>query len=272
MCQRRPAVRHRLSKSLLVGVIALFLCLGSPSRGQAQQQVEPYSVWTYSLYKTITYETLTNLADIPLYYAVLGGAAPASALFNTVNVVTAGATYYAYEVAWNFYGPPIRGQPPSVVVDAEIKKTLLYRVVSTGRNLALGYAFTGSAAATVSFALVSNVVDGTLYVANEYGWYAYGPAMAPGEVVTLPEMAAELGLSAPTADDTRVAAIAAGAVAGAIVANVATGGAATPVLALAAPAVAQSGAAYLGGLATAAIGAVGGGYIVDWLLSGDNDS
>src|SRR5438093_1309493 len=124
--------------------------------------------------------------------------------------MTAAAAYYTYEVAWNHYGPSIRDVPPSVAVDVEIKKTLLYRVVSTARNLVLGYAFTGSAAATVSFALVSNVVDGTIYIANEYGWYAYGPTVAPGEGASFPQMASELGLSAPTEDTYLVAAIAIG--------------------------------------------------------------
>lgn len=267
--QRRPTPRYRLSKILLVGTAALFLCLGTASRSHAQEQPEPYSVWTYSLYKTITYEFFANLADIPLYYTVLQGAAPTSVLFNTVNVLTAAAAYYTYEVGWNFYGPSIRNQPASVVVDVEIKKTLLYRVVSTARNLVLGYAFTGSFTATVSFALVSNVVDGAIYIANEYGWYAYGPTAVPGEVVPFPLLASELGLSAPTEDDYRASAIAIGAVAGVVIANVATGGMATPVLALGAPgaisAVAPSGAAYLAGLATTAFGAFGGGYVVDWL-------
>ena len=192
-----------------------------------------------------------------------------SVMFNTVNVLTAAATYYTYEVGWNYYGPSIRNEPPSVGVDVEIKKTLLYRVVSTARNLALGYAFTGSATVTVSFALISNVVDGAIYIANEYGWYAYGPTAVPGEVVPFTLLASELGLSAPTEDDYRVSAIAVGAVAGVIVANVVSGGMATPVLALGAPAAtsaaAQTGAAYLGALAITAIGASGGAYAVDWL-------
>jgi uncharacterized membrane protein len=262
------ATRSRLA----VAAAALILCIVSAAPAGAQQERQPApetadttSVWTYSLYKTITYETFANLADIPLYYVVLGGAAPTSALFNTVNVLTAGATYYVYEVGWNLYGPPIRGQPPAAIVDAEVKKTLVYRVVSTGRNLALGYAFTASAPATVGFALISNVVDGALYVANEYAWYAYGPAVASDEVVPFPELMAEFGVSAPTADDYRVPAIALGAVGGAILVSAATGGLAAPVLALA-PAAAPSGAAYLGGLAATVIGAIGGGALVDWLL------
>src|SRR5260370_24153247 len=103
--RRRPATGERLSKGLLAGAAGLFLCIGPPSLGYTQEEAKPYSVWAYSLYETITYEFFANLADIPLYYTVLGGAAPTSLLFNTVNVVTAAAAFYTYEVAWNLYGP-----------------------------------------------------------------------------------------------------------------------------------------------------------------------
>src|SRR5262249_35927187 len=144
---------------------------------RAADEAQPYSVWTYSLYKTITYEFFSTVADIPLYYALLGGSGYGF-LFNAAHVATAAGTYYAYEVAWNIYGPPIPGQPAEVVVDIEARKTLIYRGASTVRNFALAYAFTGSAIASVSFAIISSAVEGVIYVANEYGWYAYAPPPA----------------------------------------------------------------------------------------------
>jgi uncharacterized membrane protein len=255
---------YRLSRVLLAGVAALFSCVGPPSLGGAQEAAQPLSVWEYSLYKTITYEFFANLADVPLYYIVLGGTG-AGALFNTVNVLTAGAAYYTYEVTWNLYGPSIRDRPPSEVVEVEITKTLLYRVVSTARNLVLAYAFTESATASLSFALINNVVDIAIYGFNEYAWYVYGPAVAPGTNVSFPEMASELGLPAPSDDTYRVAAISLGAVAGVIIVNVLTGGTATPVLLMGTSATVEGTAAYLGGVGIAAFAAVGGGYAVDWL-------
>jgi uncharacterized membrane protein len=145
------------------------------------------SVWRYSFYKTVTYEFFANLADIPLYRALLGGAAPATAAFTQVNVVTAAAAYYSYEVMWNLYGPRIQDAAPQTAVRLELEKLLLYRVVSTARNLALVYALTGNATVTVGFAVASNVVDSALYIANEYGWYTYGPPVAtgPSSIVSL---------------------------------------------------------------------------------------
>jgi hypothetical protein len=64
----------------------------------------------------------------------------------------------------------------------------------------------------------------------------------------------------------RVVAIAAGAVAGVIVANAVTGGLATPVLVMGAgDAVLIPGSGIYVSAATAAIGAVAGGYLGNWL-------
>ena len=141
---------------------------------QPQAQAQPMSVYRYSFYKTVTYETVVNLADIPLYRVLLGGTAAVTPLFTAVNVVTAAGAYYGHELLWNIYGRSER-ESPSTALDVGVKKFLLYRVVSTARNLALGYAFTGNATMSVGFALVTNLLDGSVFIANEYAWYVYGP-------------------------------------------------------------------------------------------------
>ena len=164
----------------LVLPATLFLCLTAAHPTCAQEQPEAYSVWDYSFYKTATYAFFTNLADVALYYTVLRGSGAGSVLFTTVNAGSAAATFYAYEVAWNFFGTPVSDLPPGEAVETGIRKALLYRVVSTARNVVLGYAFSGSAAATVSFVLVSAVVDSAIYLANEHGWYGYtAPSVTP---------------------------------------------------------------------------------------------
>lgn len=164
---------------------ALLLCLcwpvaaraADPPGAPAQPAAEPTSVWLYSLYKTITYETVANLADIPLYSTVLAGAQASTALFTGINVASAAAAYYTFEVAWNVYGPSVT-DPGASPIRLEIEKTLLYRVVSTTRNIVLAYVLTGNTSATLSFVLINNLVDAVVYVGNEYGWYRYGPPIA----------------------------------------------------------------------------------------------
>jgi uncharacterized membrane protein len=81
----------------------------------------------------------------------------------------------------------------------EIEKTLLYRVVSSVRNVVLAYTFTGSYVATFGVVVINNVTDTVLYVANEYGWYRYGPPVATvwGNGASLQDVKAGLHLTAP---------------------------------------------------------------------------
>jgi hypothetical protein len=82
----RPVLPVVLAALLLAAVTT------GAARGQEPQPPhQPTSVWLYALYKTITYETVANLADIPLYTTVLAGAPGGTALFTAINVATAAA-------------------------------------------------------------------------------------------------------------------------------------------------------------------------------------
>ncbi|MFO1057386.1 MAG: hypothetical protein U1E53_10520 [Dongiaceae bacterium] len=87
------------------------------------------------------------------------------------------------------------------------------------------------------------------------------PLAARADTAAAPAMPTEDG-----AGSYRVVAIAAGAVAGVIVANAVTGGLATPVLVMGAgDAVLVPGGGFYLSAATAAVGALAGGYIGSWL-------
>ena len=64
--------RHLPASYATAGVM-LLLPLAATPRAHADE-AHPISVWEYSLYKTITYETVANLADIPLYNTMMTGA------------------------------------------------------------------------------------------------------------------------------------------------------------------------------------------------------
>jgi uncharacterized membrane protein len=178
-----PSLPDRRRRGVAAAAMMIvLLCAVLPIGAHAQQPALPASgqspsVWVYSLYKTITYEAAANLADVPLYSTVLVGAQTGAVLFNSVNIATAAAAYYTYEVGWNLYGPQIN-TAGSNAMRVEIEKTLLYRVVSSARNVVLAYALTGSPSVTLGFLAISNVIDTVVYVGNEYGWYRYGPPMA----------------------------------------------------------------------------------------------
>lgn len=121
--------------------------------------------WERSLYKTLTYESVANLSDLALSVALIGGTALGSG-FLTVNTASSVATYYAHEYAWSVLGPP-----PAEKTNATIAaKTFVYRIVSTTRNVAIGFAFGGAAGAVAAYAASVAFVHTGLYVANEYAW------------------------------------------------------------------------------------------------------
>ena len=165
-----------MARSRATAYVVLFLFLAPATRVHAAE-TQPISVWAYALYKTITYETVANIADIPLYNTMMVGAEASAGLFTAVNVATAAMAYYIHELAWNIYGPSEQ-ESQSTATRVGLEKLIVYRVVSTTRNLVLGYAFTGNATATLGFALINNAVDIVVYIGNEYAWYVYGPPVA----------------------------------------------------------------------------------------------
>jgi uncharacterized membrane protein len=127
-----------LRRVALVAVLATLLA-ATPDRGHAHEPSA--SVWTYSFYKTLTYEFFANGSDLILY-STLGGTAASSVPFMAVDVLSAASAYYIHELAWNIFGPTPETSAGSI--ELGLTKTLTYRVVSTSRNLVLAYAFTGS--------------------------------------------------------------------------------------------------------------------------------
>jgi len=169
-----PKLAVKVCGLAAASVVVLLLAGGPAGAQEPASRAGAISVWTYSLYKTITYELWANLADIVLYAHFTGVPPAATGLFTVVNVTTAAGAYYVHEVLWNLYGPPMQ-ESAGTALEVGMEKVILYRVVSTARNLALLYVFTGSVSMSVCFAVASNVVDAILFAANEYAWYAWGP-------------------------------------------------------------------------------------------------
>jgi len=161
-----------------VMLLAALLC-AAPGPGRAQ---EGPSVWSYSFYKTLTYEALANGADFVLYATVLGGTVAGAVPFLVVNSLSAASAYYVHEVAWNVFGPA--PETSTGVVELGLAKTLTYRVVSTAQHMAVAYAFTGNPWAAAGYAVATTLSDTVIYIANEYGWDVYGPPLPGSRAAT----------------------------------------------------------------------------------------
>lgn len=155
-------MRGRLAASVLV--LGLLAAISSAS-AQGIAPSGPMPAWERSLYKTLTYESVANLSDLALSIALIGGTALGSG-FLTLNTTSSIATYYAHEYAWAVFGPPPAEKTGQIIA----AKTALYRVISTARNVAIGFAFGGTAGAVGANAASVAVVHTGLYVANEYAW------------------------------------------------------------------------------------------------------
>ncbi len=70
----------------------------------------------------------------------------------------AGAISHTHEVAWNLYGPSL-GRSPLTAMEVGGGKVLTYQGLSTARNLALVYAFTGSVPATLGYGKAERPVE-----------------------------------------------------------------------------------------------------------------
>jgi uncharacterized membrane protein len=182
---RRVKTLRRLS---VLAALAVFLLAARPGHA-ADAESEPLSVWKYSFYKALSFEVAAGVIEAPLYPLLLGGTVAAAGVFAVVGVTTALAAYYGQEVLWNLYGPSVQENPESAL-EVGTGKLATFWVMNTARNIVLVYAFTGAVTGAVTYAMIANAIDATVYAGNEYVWYAYGPSMKTTSVVA--------GLPVPT--------------------------------------------------------------------------
>lgn len=171
-------MRRRCSLSPAAG--ALVACLAAapaaaePAPAGTSAEPTPLPAWEQTLYKTLTYQAASNLSDLALYAAFLGGTAGGSVGFVAVNVAAAMALYYSHDYAWATLGPAPEDKTNGTIAE----KTATYRAAATAKNFALGYAFGGSATAATAFVLAGAVADTALFVGNEYAWDLFRPRAA----------------------------------------------------------------------------------------------
>ncbi len=168
--------------SLAAGTFAAALTLGSAGQALATElpatlpatssaEPKPLSSWERAAYKTLTFQTVANLADVALFGAIFEAGAGTSAIFLVANTATAAMLYYPYELAWDRFGPP----PSQTTPDTLATKAVSYQVLTGARNLALSYVFTGSLLPSVGFAAAAFAIDTVIYATNDVAWDTFRP-------------------------------------------------------------------------------------------------
>lgn len=175
-----PVTRTR-KRLLTIVVIAMLGCAGAPTAARAFEPFFPtepaeeptISLWKRAIYKTITNETMANIADVALFAVFFGATASTAAGFLAVNLATHTTVYYGHEVAWNYLGPEVTDENQLSIAT---QKTVTYRIASAARHFALGSALgTGEAAASLAYTVAAELVDATVYFTNETLWWMFGP-------------------------------------------------------------------------------------------------
>ena len=161
----QPLLRNAVGAALAIAILA-----APPARGE-----EALPEWERALYKTLTFQTAANLADVVLFGAIVGGTAATGGAFLLANTATAAAVYYPYELAWGALGPG----PAATTSETLAAKTIGYQALTAGRNLVLTYAFSGALLTSAGFVVATTAVDAAIYVANELAWDELRPRATP---------------------------------------------------------------------------------------------
>lgn len=135
----------------------------------------PLPDWERAGYKTLTFQTAANLADALLFAAISGTGAGTGVVFLAANTASAALLYYPYEMAWSDFGPP----PEATDAQTIAVKTVGYQVLTSVRNLALSYTFTGALLPSAGFAAAAFAMDSVIYAGNEVAWDLFRPRAGP---------------------------------------------------------------------------------------------
>jgi hypothetical protein len=141
-----------------------------------------------SLYKTITYTVVVLTTDQLWYMGTAAQAATTSGIFGVVNLITSPMLTYVFEYTWErcCEAPP----GPDGVRPIDVKKAIIYRVLSTSRIFALALLFGNGMSSSL---LVTGAIAATrtlVYMSNDYLWnhltaQTQGPLWRRSQTVTV---------------------------------------------------------------------------------------
>lgn len=165
-------------RAIAAAVLAAGLATGAAAQtpgGDADAILPPLPDWERAAYKTLTFQTAANLADAALFAVISGTGAGTGAIFLATNTASAAALYYPYELAWTTFGPA----PSDTTAETLAVKTVGYQTLTSARNVALSYAFTGALLPSVGFAVTAFAMDSVIYATNEVAWDVFRPRAEP---------------------------------------------------------------------------------------------
>src|SRR5215831_5871547 len=121
-----------------------------------------------SLYKTITYTVVVLTTDQLWYMGTAAQAATTSGIFGVVNLITSPMLTYVFEYTWErcCEAPP----GPDGVRPVDVKKAVIYRVLSTTRIFALTLLFGNGLGSSVLTTTAIAATRTLVYMTNDFIW------------------------------------------------------------------------------------------------------
>lgn len=162
---------HRHAIARLAGAfLASVLWSGAAAAQIAAADPEESDFGDRTLYKTVTYQSLSSLNDFLFGMVFAGGMATGGAL-AAVSFVTEPIFYYYHEKLWE------RSSNDEDPADENIgiAKTASYVTINAGRIFSTGMLLTGSPVTAAGFVAFNVVGDSVNYVANDLAWSHFWP-------------------------------------------------------------------------------------------------
>jgi hypothetical protein len=121
-----------------------------------------------AFYKTLSYTAVVLTTDQLWYMALAAQAATSSGLFGVANMVTSPMLTYGFEYGWQLCceAPP----GPDGVRPVDVRKALMYRVLSASRTMGLALLFGNSLGSSLLVVGAITVTRTAVYMANDYVW------------------------------------------------------------------------------------------------------
>lgn len=170
MYPSRMFTHHGSIKRLAGVLLAIALWSGAAAAQVVASDPEEFDFDERTIYKTVTYQSLSSLNDFLFGMAFAGGLAAGSAL-AAVSFVTEPIFYYYHEKFWGLSSNDEGSKDENIGV----AKTTSYVTINAGRIFFTGMLLTGSPATAAGFVAFNVVGDSVNYVANDLAWSHFWP-------------------------------------------------------------------------------------------------
>ena len=163
---------HQLPIRLLIVLLA---AAPVPAAAQEQAVAEPVEPSRRSVYKTITYQSMSSFNDFVFASLFGGNGAAGGGALAALSLVTEPIVYYTHERIW----ATARATSGRTEMEVLPTKTVTYSLMNSGRVFLSGWLYTGNPMFALGFTAFNAVGDAVTSAGNDALWAAFAPEPKP---------------------------------------------------------------------------------------------